>query len=67
MSADYLRNASVNKDEGGDYWLHIYSGEGHAVFCLNDCLDLNAAENAGVRETLEAWTADQDSGNGQKK
>ena len=64
MSADYLRNARVEKDEDGDYWLHIQSGGREAVFCLSECLDLNAAENAGVRETLEAWIADQDSQNG---
>ena len=63
MSSPYLKSASVDKDESGDYWLHVYSGEGHAVFCLNDCLDLNAEENAGVRRTLETWLADQDSRN----
>jgi hypothetical protein len=60
----YLKNAWANKDEDGDYWLHIQSGDTHAVFCLSECLDLDAAENTEIRRTLEAWLAEQDSENG---
>ena len=64
MSSRYLKNAWIDKDEDGDYWLHIQSGSRTAMFCLSECLDLNADENVEVRRTLEAWFADQDSENG---
>lgn len=68
MSTDsatsYLKNAWARKDADGDYWLFIQSSEGHAMFCLSECLDLNAEENAGIRRTVDAWLAEQDSPNG---
>lgn len=64
MSTRYLKNARVEKDEEGDYWLHIESGGEQAMFCLSEILDLDADENSEIRRTLEAWFADQDSDNG---
>jgi len=63
----YLKNAWIDKDKDSDYWLYIQSGELHAQFCFTDTMDLNAAENAEVRRALNAWLAEQDSGNGQRK
>jgi hypothetical protein len=60
----YLKNAWARKDEDGDYWLFIESSEGHAVFCLSECLDVNAEENSLIRRALDAWLAEQDSTNG---
>jgi len=60
----YLKNASARKDADGDYWLFIESSEGKAMFCLSECLDLNLEENSVIRRTLDAWLAEQDSGNG---
>jgi hypothetical protein len=64
MSTRYLKNARVEKDGDGDYWLHIESGSRHAMFCLSEVMDLEAEENSEIRLTLESWFADQDSGNG---
>jgi hypothetical protein len=64
MSSRYLKNAWVDKDEDGDYWLHIESRGSHAMFCLSEVMDLEAEENVEIRRTLDAWFADQDSGNG---
>jgi hypothetical protein len=60
LTGSYLKNASAKKDEGGDYWLYIASSEGQAMFCLSECVDLDAIENAGIRRTLDAWLAEQD-------
>ena len=60
----YLKNAWVDKDEDGDYWLYIQSGELYAQFCFTETMDLEADENSGIRRTLEAWFADRDRGNG---
>jgi hypothetical protein len=60
----YLKNTWAKKDADGDYWLFIQSSEGQAMFCLSECLDLNAEENKFIRQTLDAWLADQDSTNG---
>ena len=60
----YLKNAWARKDEDGDDWLFIRSSEGEAMFCLSECLDLDAEENACIRRTLDAWLAEQDSTNG---
>jgi hypothetical protein len=60
----YLKNAWVRKDKDGDYWLFIEGGGLSAMFCLSECMDLDADENSIVRRALEAWIADQDSGNG---
>ena len=59
-TGSYLKNASAKKDEDGDYWLFISSSEGQAMFCLADCIDLDAVENAGIRRTVDAWLAEQD-------
>jgi len=59
-SDSYLKNAFAKKDEEGDYWLFISSSEGQAMFCLSDCMDLNAVENEFVRRAREAWLAEQD-------
>lgn len=68
MSADlskrFLKNASVKKDEDGDYWLYIQSGELHAMFCFTGGIDMDADENSEIRRALAAWLADQDSANG---
>jgi hypothetical protein len=64
MSSPYLKNARVEKDEDGDYWLYIQSGAGKAMFCFTEGMDLDADENAEVRRTLEAWLAEQDGTNG---
>jgi hypothetical protein len=68
MSTDfptsYLKNASARKDADGDYWLFIESSEGKAMFCLSECMDLDAEENSIIRRTLDVWLAEQDSGNG---
>jgi len=60
----YLKNAWVDQDEDGDYWLRIESGALHAVFCITETMDLDAEENSEIRRALQAWLADQDSGNG---
>jgi hypothetical protein len=65
MSTRYLKNAWVRKDEEGDYWLNIESGDLRAMFCLSECMDLDADENSVIRCALEAWVADQDSTNGE--
>ena len=67
MYSGYLKNARVERDEDGDYWLLIQSGQHKAMFCLSECLDLSADENAEIRGTVEAWYADQDSPNGHGK
>lgn len=68
MSATpYLKNASARKDAGGDYWLFIESSEGKAMFCLSECVDLHAEENAFIRRVVDAWLAEQDSTNGKTK
>jgi hypothetical protein len=59
-----LKNASAKKDEEGNYWLYIASSEGQAMFCLSECIDLDAIENAGIRRALDAWLAEQDRTNG---
>jgi hypothetical protein len=63
----FLKNAWADKDEDGAYWLYIESSEGQAMFCLSDCIDLDAEENAPIRRTLDAWFTDQDSTNVQSK
>jgi len=63
-TGSYLKNASAKKDEAGDYWLYIASSEGQAMFCLSECIDLDAEENANIRRTLDAWLAEQDRTNG---
>ena len=60
----YLRNAWADKDADGDYWLYIQSSQGQAMFCLSDCIDLDAEENANIRRTLDAWLAEQNRTNG---
>ena len=60
----YLTNAWADKDTDGDYWLYIQSSEGQAMFCLSDCIDLDAEENANIRRALDAWLAEQDHTNG---
>jgi len=60
----YLKNAWAKKDEDGDYWLYIQSSEGQAMFCVSDCIDLDAEENAEIRRALDAWLAEQDRTNG---
>ena len=60
----YLRNAWADKDADGDYWLYIQSSQGQAMFCLSDCIDLDAEENAEIRRALDAWLAEQDRTNG---
>jgi hypothetical protein len=62
--ARYLKNARVRKDDEGDYWLHIESGELSAMFCISELMDLDADENSVIRRTLESWYAEQDSENG---
>ena len=62
----YLKNAWVKKDDEGDYWLFIQSGELHAMFCLTESIDLEAEENSIIRDALQAWMADQGSENGHK-
>jgi hypothetical protein len=52
MQTRYLKNAWATKDEDGDYWLHIESGELQAMFCLSECLDLDADENSIVKRAL---------------
>jgi len=64
MSTHYLKNARVDKDADGDYWLYIQSGELQAMFCITESIDLENEENGAIRRALEAWLADQDSGNG---
>jgi len=63
-TGSYLKNASAKKDEHGDYWLYISSSGGQAMFCLSDCIDLDAEENANIRRTLDAWLAEQNRTNG---
>ena len=63
----YLKNAWAKKDEDGDYWLYIQSSEGQAMFCLSECIDLDAEENSEIRRALDAWRAEQDSANGKGK
>ena len=60
----YLKNASAKRDADGDYWLFIESSEGKAMFCLSECIDLEAEENELIKRVLDGWLADQDSGNG---
>jgi hypothetical protein len=67
MSTRYLKNARAAKDEDGDYWLYIESSEGQAMFCLSECMNLNAPENDPIKRALEAWLVEQDSTNGKSK
>lgn len=60
----YLKNAWVKKDDEGDYWLYIESGELSAMFCFTESINLDAPENSIVHAALESWMADQDSENG---
>jgi hypothetical protein len=60
----YLKNAWAEKDADGDYWLHIHSSEGPAMFCLSECMDLDAEGNEFIRRTLDLWLAEQDNTNG---
>ena len=60
----YLRNASARKDADGNYWLFIQSGDLQAMFCL---LTNDQDEDSIPRRALEAWLAEQDSGNGKRK
>jgi hypothetical protein len=64
LPTHYLKNASASKDADGDYWLFIESSEGKAMFCLSECMDLDAEENSIIWRALDAWLAEQDSGNG---
>ena len=63
----YLKNAWVRKDGEGDYWLFIERSEGQAMFCLSECVDLDAPDNQFIKRTLDAWLAEQDSTNGKSK
>jgi hypothetical protein len=63
----YLKNAWAKKDEDGDYWLFIQSSQGQAMFCLSDCMDLDAEDHAPIRRALDEWLAEQDSTNGNKE
>lgn len=61
----YLKNASVRRDEDGDYWLFIEAGDLKAAFCISRKAD--SSEESIERRTLNAWLGEQDSSNGEKK
>lgn len=60
----YLKNAWAKKDPDGDQWLYIHSSEGQAMFCLSECIDLDAIEMLGYDAAVDAWLAEQDHTNG---
>ena len=65
MSATpYLKNASARKDADGKYWLFIQGGNLKAMFQLSPDDD---SEDSIPRRALDAWLAEQDSGNGKVK
>ena len=64
--ANYLRNARVEKNANGEYWLRIHSGDLSADFNLSAMAgQLSALDEENViQRTLDAWYAEQDKSNG---
>jgi hypothetical protein len=60
----YLKNAWVEKDPDGVYWLFIQSGDLQAMFNLYEPSDAKQDEDSIMQRTLDEWLAEQDSTNG---
>jgi hypothetical protein len=63
MPNRYLKNAWARKDAQGDYWLFIQGGDQQAMFRLNP----GEEEDPLMRRVLDAWLAEQDSTNAEKR